>query len=248
MDILIFGGQSNMQGQTNVFPAPNHPVPGAMEYRHLTGTYIPLCHPVGENIEDHILAAHEGNGSLMPDFVDVYRKYRHTEIGAVHAAKGATTIAQWEKGTPRYNTALAKIRGAIAAAPEPVEHIYYIWLQGESDAILSNTEENYYRALVEYKNALKKDCGIEKFGIIRVGYFNYGTPEKDEAIMAAQDRACREDGDFLMLTRLASVLSRDIRYLNPYASGHYSNEGLAVLAAEAARTLAMHAMGLSDNI
>ena len=33
MDILIFGGQSNMQGQTESLPEPNEPVENALEYR-----------------------------------------------------------------------------------------------------------------------------------------------------------------------------------------------------------------------
>ena len=64
--------------------------------------------------------------------------------------------------------------------------------------------------------------------------------------MRAQDRACQIDGDFLMLTRITAKLSYDKRSLNPQASGHFDNAGLAVIAAEAARTLAMHVMGLQE--
>ena len=47
MDIIIFGGQSNMQGQTEGLPQDNALVQGALEYRYLTDEFIPLLHPVG---------------------------------------------------------------------------------------------------------------------------------------------------------------------------------------------------------
>ena len=36
MDVIIFGGQSNMQGQTECLPQENIPVQGAVEYRYNT--------------------------------------------------------------------------------------------------------------------------------------------------------------------------------------------------------------------
>ena len=69
MDMIIFGGQSNMQGQTEALPTPNEPVTGAIEYRMATDTLIPLSHPVGEDLRtDALLGAHEGHGSLIPAF------------------------------------------------------------------------------------------------------------------------------------------------------------------------------------
>ena len=244
MDIIIFGGQSTMQGQTSYVPEDIRPITGGLEFRLSENGYIPLHHPVGEDIDNHLKAACYGYGSLVPDFVDVYRKYRNVTVGAVHAAKGATKIEQWDPAGERYGVAKSKIAASLENAPEPIEHKYYIWLQGESDAIFDTTEEVYLERLIAYKNALKADFGIEKFGIIRVGYFCYDDPKKDEIIMRAQERACLLDEDLLMLTRITAQLSYDERYLNPHASGHYDNQGLAVIAAESARTLAMYAMGL----
>ena len=50
-DLIIFAGQSNMQGMTECLPVCNDPVPNALEYRYLTDSLIPLRHPVGENID-----------------------------------------------------------------------------------------------------------------------------------------------------------------------------------------------------
>ncbi len=248
MDILIFGGQSNMEGQTSAPPEDLRPVAGAMEYRYTTHSYVPLQHPVGEELAPYLSGACFGLGNLVPDFVDVYRKYRRVLVGAVHTAKGATNIDQWDPAGDIYRTARRKIVDCLQTTqPEPIERRYFIWLQGESDALRALPEEEYLRRLVALKDALKADCGIDRFGIIRVGYFS-STPAYDEAIMRAQERACADDGDFLMLTRITSALSRDARYVNPHAPGHFDNAALAVIAAEAARTLALLASGLGEAI
>lgn len=49
VDLLIFGGQSNMQGQTESDPS-DKPVEGAKEFKLLSKTFVPLKNPVGEDI------------------------------------------------------------------------------------------------------------------------------------------------------------------------------------------------------
>ena len=63
-DILIFSGQSNMQGQTESDPM-DKPVAGASEYRLLTDSFVPLKNPVGEDIGELLLASHLGHGSFL---------------------------------------------------------------------------------------------------------------------------------------------------------------------------------------
>lgn len=98
MDIIIFSGQSNMQGQTESLPYTRI-VNGAYEYRMLEDNIIPLKHPVGENINEVLLGAHEGNGSLLPAFCRAFVMKSGQNVLAVHAAKGATTIAEWLPGS-----------------------------------------------------------------------------------------------------------------------------------------------------
>lgn len=225
-----------MQGQTESLP-DEAPVSGAFEYLYETDTLRPLAHPVGENFGELLLAAHEGHGSLVPSFCRAYREACGEEILAVHAAKGATTIADWRPEGERYLFALKKILAGISAAKRVGElrKVFYVWLQGESDAIAGTSEEEYLRALIQYKNALIRDAGIQKFGIIRVGHFV--NDERDLAIMQAQERAVQEDGDFVMLTRLTEKLSRDERYLNPFAQGHYNNLAMELLGRDAGQAL-----------
>ena len=253
MDVIIFGGQSNMQGQTGAMPEVNEAVEGALEYKLNENELVPLKLPVGEDLggNKYLLGASHGCGSLIPPFCRTYVKETGREVVAISACRGDTTVEDWQKGTYRYRTAANKmIRGiAKAKALGEVEHIYFVWLQGESDAIIESTEEEYLERIVRLKNTLKKEVGIEKFGIIKVGYFycnsqwhKGGTYEHkiacDETIMSAQERAVKEDSDFVMLTRVCTELSMNKDYINPEASGHYNNEAMEIIGTEAARALA----------
>ncbi|MGN1062397.1 MAG: sialate O-acetylesterase [Candidatus Scatosoma sp.] len=242
-DIIVFGGQSNMQGQTESCPNGGS-VPFAREYRYKTDELIPLAHPVGEDFGDFLLAAHEGHGSLVPAFCKAYRERTGGEVVAIHAAKGATVINDWKEDGARYAFALKKILSGIrkVGAETEIGSINCVWLQGESDAIAGTKEEEYLRALKAYKNALKRDVKISRFGIIRVGFFTT-EEERDKDIMRAQERAAAEDGDFVMLTRITGRLSRDPSFLNPFAAGHYANAGMELLGRTAGDALARAALG-----
>ncbi len=252
MDILIFAGQSNMQGETEGLPACNEAVENAWEYRFETDSLVPVAHPVGEDLGNELLMRSTGGcGSLVPDFCRVYTRETGRKVLAIHTARGNTRIDEWQKGTDRYECALQKIRAGMEKAKTvgTIDRIYYIWLQGESDAIKRTTEDAYVQMLKAYKDDLKNDVGIEKFGIIKVGYFcgtvtwiTDRTREEgrvcDEVIMAAQERIVKEDSDFVMLTRICREFSLDPQYINPFAQGHYNNAAMTIIGTEAAKALA----------
>ncbi len=241
-DVLIFGGQSNMEGQTEELPHPNGPTDGVMEYRFLTDSVVPLVHPVGEDLNPAIEGANDGFGSLLPDFCRTYREETGHGVLAVHAAQGATRIDEWLPETERYRVALKKILGAKKAAGESMGSVYYVWLQGESDAIAKVPESLYLERLIRYKNALKRDAGIDVFGIIRVGYFT-AEHAYDEAIMRAQETACGSDADFIMLTRITARMSLDPAWINPAAAGHYNNRAMTRIGEAAGHALAQYEKG-----
>ena len=227
MDMIIFGGQSNMQGQTESLPSPNPIIENALEYRMAEDALVPLCHPVGEDLFDcALLGAHEGHGSLIPAFCRAYTEISGRPAVAVHVSKGSTTLSQWMPPNSRHYIAAEKkvnaAKDCLRRNGITVDRIRYVWLQGESDALKETDEETYLSRLIAYKNTLKEAFGIEKFGIIRVGYFSK-KHENDEAIMRAQERAAADDSDFVMLTRITAKLSLDPVYLNPHAAGHYNN-------------------------
>ncbi|MBR5192701.1 MAG: hypothetical protein IKW33_04790 [Clostridia bacterium] len=246
MDILIFAGQSNMQGSSGeigVEIAEN-----CLEYKFLTDKFVMVKDPVGENIGDGIFwQSTNGGGSLIPSFCNAYAKKKGSAV-AIHCARGNTSIALWKPGTERYKALVEKCKCGIVRSGEnfDINKIYFIWLQGESDALKKNTEEGYLNELKELKNALKKDLGINKFCIIKVGYFaEYAewqpdaTKINDEYIMNAQERAVKEDEDFVILTRICAKLSLKKRHLNPKENGpHYNNRALNIIGRKAGKALA----------
>ena len=258
-DVLIFGGQSNMQGQSECC-SEALPVPGAYEYRYLTDTLIPLQNPVGESIRadgtqgeevtpdtdvatwlaEHALgAACYGHTNLVPAFCRAYTEASGREVVAVHAAKGSTVIAQWLPDTDGYRMLKEKSAAAIAAARRAgyaIGGVYLIWLQGESDAIISTSCADYKARLRVLADALQADIGVSRVGIIRVGRFTGDA--RDDAILRAQDELCAENEDFLMLTDMAATLHDDPVYMNPYVAGHYSAAGLELLGKTAGAALA----------
>ena len=255
MDIIIFGGQSNMQGGTEALPENNTPIKGAVEYRYREDELIPLQHPVGENLrsERWCAQADQGHGCLVPAFCRAYVEKTGREVMAIHAARGSTVLGEWLHGTQFAYSARRKIAKGIQKAKETykIEHIYYVWLQGESDALIHTGEEEYLQRLIEYKNQLKAQFGVEKFGIIKVGYFltdgawslNPDDTHEErvaymEAIMRAQERATEEDKDFVMLTRVCVELSQQEQYINQKALGHYNNAAMEIIGESAGETLA----------
>ena len=260
MDIIIFSGQSNMQGQSESL-SDTSAVKGAFEYKYLTNEILPLKNPVGENIthdrkkgvqiekDTHLQNWHSlhiagsacyGNTNLVPEFCRAYTEITQTETLAVHIAKGSTEIAAWLPETTGFEIIKEKASAAIKKAKEQNEigKIYFVWLQGESDAI-SNRSKDYYKAkLAELCNALKAELNIDKFGIIRVGCFT--NDERDLEIINAQNEICAENSNFLMLTTIASELNKMPQYMHPDILGHFSAKGLEKLGREAGKTLGKH--------
>ncbi len=258
-DIIIFGGQSNMQGQSERL-SENAAVPGAREYRYLEDALVPLRNPVGENIctdgsagdavtlqtdiptwlARHALGASSyGNTNLVPAFCRAYTEKSGRQVIAVHAAKGSTTISQWLPGSDGYGMLKMKARAAIDCAKREgvaIGGVYFVWLQGESDAIVATPRQAYRERLRALADALHTEVGVDIFGIIRVGRF-VGDARDDE-IIAAQDEACALYSDVWMLTELATTLNTQPDYMNPTVAGHYSAAGLETLGAAGGVTLA----------
>lgn len=255
-DIIIFGGQSNMQGQTECL-SENERVENAFEYKFLTNELVPLQNPVGECIrydglegqkymhginpytwlEEHALGgACYGHTNLVPAFVRAYIKETGASVVAVHTAKGSTQASQWLPDTENYRVLKEKVQGAVkkASVEFEIEHIYFVWLQGESDALSSNTKKNYKNQLREIFASLR-ELGVERFGIIRVGRF--ANDDRDLEIISAQDEICESDEFFVMLTKIAVELNEKEDMMNPQCAGHFSAKGLETLGTAAGKAL-----------
>ena len=257
VDVIIFSGQSNMQGQSECL-SENVPVENAYEYKYLQDALVPLKNPVGEDIRydgmlgerfsttvnprewlsNHALgSACYGHTNLVPSFARAYLEQRKTALIAVHAAKGSTAIRDWLPGSPGYQMLVCKATAAIQKAKEEycVNRILFVWLQGESDAIAGHKREYYKSNLHLLANGLKKELGIDRFGVIRVGAFTQD--ERDDEIIGAQDEICKESPFFVMMTDCALALTKENHMMNPNVKGHYSAQGLEYLGKMAGSAL-----------
>ena len=257
MDVIIFSGQSNMQGQTECL-TECEAVAGAQEYRYLQDALVPLQNPVGEDIcydktaggslknltqsgwlRMHVLGAScYGNTNMVPSFCRAYIEVTGREVVAAHCAKGSTVIAQWLPGTDGYAMLVEKAKGAISLAGEG--RVFFVWLQGESDAIFKTTKEEYKKSIASLCRALEKDLGVERFGVIRVGRFT--GDDRDLEILAAQDEICREDDGFLMLTDITRDMIYQSEYMNPQVAGHFGARGQEKLGDLAGRSLGAYVL------
>jgi len=253
-DLIIFSGQSNMQGQTGTPPIDPNAVERALEYRFLTDELVPLKQPTGESIDlfgkaldrtkytttsevlanSALLSVCTGDSNMLPAFCRSYIKETDRNVVAVHTAKGSTEIDYWQKGTPAYEIMSKKIKRAIEVSTP--DHVYLAWLQGESDAIVGRSKAEYKELLTAFCNAVKEDFGVENFGVIQVGQFT--NDERDFEIINAQKEVCAENEDFLMLTTVTKEIIHDPEYLHPTVPGHYNAK-----AQELIGTLAGTALG-----
>ncbi len=246
-----------MQGQSEAL-TDTRPVEHSYEYRFLSDSMVPLKNPVGEDItynktagkavtektdlgvwlKEHAAGSScYGNTNLVPAFCKAYTKWTQTDALAVHTAKGSTQIADWVPGTPGYSMILEKGKAAVLKAETQytVRHIFFVWLQGESDAIAGTPKSLYKEKIASLAAALEKDLSIEKFGIIRVGQFT--NDERDEEIIAAQSEIGEENNRFLILTEKAVELNKIPEYRNPQIDGHFSAKGLERLGRLAGEAL-----------
>jgi len=263
IDIIIFAGQSNMQGETEVL-SENDIVDGAFEYKYINNSIVSLKNPVGENItcekasgkdfnngddlslwlDTHLTGSSvAGHTNMVPEFCRKYIEATSKHVLAIHIAKRCTKIDYWLPEADGYVFLKEKVIAAkkFIEYEYIVENIFVVWLQGESDQIVGKTKQIYKRQIIHFKDALKKDIGIDRFGIIRVGRFT--NDERDMEIIDAQDEVCIENDDFLMLTQAAVKLNQLPEYMNPFVAGHYSAKGLEKLGKEGGRTLGAYVSG-----
>ena len=253
-DLILFTGQSNMEGQTGILPSPNEPVPGGREYKFLTDSLVPLLHPAGEiiafdgsegkaDLSSAFLAAWQGCGSMLPDFCRAYAEASGHQAVAVQCAKGSTTMSYWQKGQPAYALLVQKFRAAenaVVAAGEPIGHRFAVLLQGESDAIESRSQQAYADLLTAFARDTSADLGLDAFFVIRVGRFT--EDERDFPILRAQEQVCAQ-GNAVMLTRIVGKLMQDPAYVS-YERAHCNNEAFAMIGKVGGTNAARYLAGL----
>ena len=90
-----------------------------------------------------------------------------------------------------------------------IRHTYMLWFQGEADANLETTAEEYKAGLQELF-AYMKEQGTEACFLIELGP-DLQDPEKNGEIMRAQTEICEESEDFVLVSELPAELAQTPR-------------------------------------
>ena len=226
IDIIVFAGQSNMMGHGNAEEAPSLRKNAGFAYLPVTGRgkLSPLTEPFGRDEHDGYfmniyMDENYATGSMVTAFVNAYYAQTKTPVLAVPASMLGTGSQSW--AARRYKGVVNRVKAAGKAAKKAgykVDHVYMVWMQGESDATAMQREEDgtcesgmdedvYIKNVKTMYKKIKKQAKTDKCFVIRIPSY-YGEMKDPyganwnvyfKKIQKAQTRLCNENDDFVMI-------------------------------------------------
>jgi hypothetical protein len=122
-------------------------------------------------------------GTPWPPFGDALASALDVPVGLVSVGWGGTSVEQWLPGGTLYPR-LAEALSALG--PNGARAV--LWHQGESDAALGTSRDDYAARLTTIIEASRRDAGHEiPWGIARVGFGPGFAPERIAEVVAGQD-------------------------------------------------------------
>lgn len=229
-DLFMFMGQSNMAGRGITSerwpqPAPEPDAGIGYEYRAISdpGHLHPIHEPFGvnENNPHGIFEPGMKTGSMVTAFANAYVATTGTPILGVSAAKGGSSITQWE-GRPGdfLADAIERCDAAQRFAAQhgiTLRHRYMLWCQGETDGDLGTDLEEYkqrFRSLL----AQMREHGIELCFLITIGEYNgsagtdYAPVRATQLELASELDNVRLVNDDLHTMRARGLMKDDFHY------------------------------------
>lgn len=242
VDLIFFMGQSNMAGAGgNVNYAPKVLEEAGYEFRAVSDPtkLYPITEPFGIN-ENNLNAIMDvpgaKRGSLVSAFANKYYELTGTPIVAVSASAGATDTDFW-MSAPVVSDYTERMKRAIVwleSSGYTIRHKYVIWLQGESDAIVNTSSEEYESNM----DTIIRPMFIE--GLEKVFYITPGRTitRKDyfEKIISAQVKMSKESGYYALGTTILSGISTEYMV----DEWHYNQKVLNLVGEECAKSVAYY--------
>lgn len=238
MDVILFMGQSNMSGANgDASQAPELTRGAGYEYRAVTdpaGLHV-LEEPFGVN--EHREGALDDReildrlGTLVTAFVNAYYEETGTPVVAISASRGSSSLNGWlNKGLKE--DAMARLGGAkeyMEMKHIPIRHIYMVWFQGEADANLKLTAEEYKEGLSTLVSYMGEQ-GVEQCFVIQIGQ-DVEDPGHGQEIRQAQLEICEESE----MCTLASELPADLNEADMKDKGrvHFTQKALNQIGTDA---------------
>lgn len=241
-DLILFMGQSNMSGAGgNAEEAPELIKGAGYEYRAITRPeeLCALTEPFGEKehkedfLDDRGLI--ERGGSLVTAFVNAYYRETKERVVAVSASRGSAQISSFNNYL--VEDVIERLEGAkqtMMAQRVNIRHIYMVWLQGETDAYVKTSEEQYIGGMQKLLNTLQP-YGVEKCFVIQIGNAVMGDEAVDTASMQKiQEKLCETDDNFVLISTLPREISEP-----PYMEDgiHFTQKGLNFIGEDAGQCM-----------
>lgn len=237
-DMFIIVGQSNAEGRGDSSLSPAAP-----NGRYISGSTIasPLADPVGG----------ASTGSMWPAFCNEWFAQTGRVAAFVEAATGGTALlpdtagSNWSpSGSLRAAAASAANTAISAISADPsytLGNVYFVWSQGEQDAVGINgttiTGPLYEQALEDLAAYFKAQVpSMVTMGVVQTGgEFDLSDMANYAAIRLAQESACTDSANLTMIYRGAHSFSARAMMAD---NVHYDQAGLNVAGKCAARALA----------
>lgn len=249
MDVILFMGQSNMSGACGDASLAPPLTPGAgYEYRAITdpdGLYE-LEEPFGVNehregaLDDREIL--ERKGTLVTSFVNAYYEKTGIPVVAISASRGSSSLNGWLNKGLKEDAAdrLASAKESLKKEKVRIRHIYMVWFQGEADANLKLTSEEYQegvRTLVSYM----EEQGVEACFLIQIGQ-HLGDPGHHDVIRQAQLELCEASEDIILVSTLPGELTGE--GMMDGLGVHFTQEGLNQIGMDAGSRAGEYVEGL----
>ncbi len=185
--LFLLIGQSNMAGRAMLEDADKQPIPNAFLWNIGEKKWVPAAPPF------NLYSPSRKQVSMQrlncgPTFVKAYlEKHKDVEVGIVCAARGGSSIEQWEKGgKDRFQLYKHAIEAAKAAAPDG-EFKAILWHQGESNSANIST---YAEKLAKLVDNLRKDLGKPDLPFVfsELGRWNKNFAEFNKLIVTLPEK------------------------------------------------------------
>lgn len=241
VDLVIFMGQSNMAGRGVAAEAPIVATNNGYEFRAISDPtkLYDIIEPFGENENNDLGITEPGmkTGSLVSAFAQAYYNVTKVPIVGVSAAKGDSSINEWQSGTRFLEDAInrfAKAKVFLTDNGYTIRRQFMVWCQGEADG--KNMPVDQYKNKLQKMMEIMTSKGVEECFLIQIGH-NRDFPGQYDAIQKAQV-------DFCMAQEKAILVSTKFAQMDPDKMMkdfvHYTQTGYNIVGTEAGLNTAFY--------
>lgn len=250
IDLVMFMGQYNMSGEGgDASLAPKVAQEAGMEFRAVSDPtrLYPIEEPFGV-AENNPSGLNEfpgvKKGSLVSAFVNEYYNLTGRKIIAVSASMSNADMDIWTSDGVKSDVRqrLSSAMSYLESNGYKADHVYILWLHGESDAIKGSAANSYTESLENVMKPLFSD-GVEKVFIITPGR-TIDYTDIYHTIIKAQTDLCRESSRYAAATTVLSRVSTEYM-VDQY---HYNQHVLNYVGTVAAGAVAYYTLNGVEKI